>query len=446
MNSDDEPRGDRADDMRLQEPLADELLSAYVDGELTGPELAGVELRLQQDAEARRWVAEARTLSSLMQSLPRGRLSPKLRAQVLRRVSEERLSSEWKQPAGRELSGTSPGMARSYGGVRRWFWSGLAIAAALLLMFLQQGQPEVERRVADAQPEQDARKRSGGYEPKALASGDGGARQKPRTRWGFAAKPVPPVASAKVSEERMAAEASEPGTLAPMSPGQEGAFGGRSLARSGLDKPYSSTQSDLPARDSLSLSGREEPELVVQVVLHDPQRDRQWFLQLLSEHGMKPRKAGRSGRMMESFFAESVDPGQHATRGRRSEASSGGLVETVVVRTLPERLHGLLQACRTDPEHRATVVRMPSEDESLAELPARASGAKGAVAKARLDPQRPDQQLARGKRRRSLPDAATGAAQSAQGLVRVRFELRTTAATPTEESGEQRAESGEQRE
>ena len=148
MNSDNEYQDDRSDGMRAQEPQDAELLSAYIDGELTGPELARVELRLQQDVEARRWVSELRTLSSLVKSLPRGRLDPDLREQVLRQVNERRRASAAKQSV--SLAPSSAGA--SYESLRRWLWSGLALAAVLLLMFLQSGQPEAEKHVADAQP------------------------------------------------------------------------------------------------------------------------------------------------------------------------------------------------------------------------------------------------------------------------------------------------------
>lgn len=94
----------------------DELLSAYVDGELTDAERAAVEQRLRDDPRAQALVAELRAVSETLQALPKFELGTSLREAVLRQspIRAERAHAEG-------------------GGTRRWAWAVLAVAAALML-------------------------------------------------------------------------------------------------------------------------------------------------------------------------------------------------------------------------------------------------------------------------------------------------------------------------
>lgn len=94
----------------------DELLSAYVDGELTGEELAQVEERLQNDPAARELVEELRQLSSTLQGLPKESVGSDLRQKIL--VCGEKA------------------LEHHSGSPRQWMWAVLALAAALMLMFV----------------------------------------------------------------------------------------------------------------------------------------------------------------------------------------------------------------------------------------------------------------------------------------------------------------------
>lgn len=107
--------------------LDDELLSAYVDGELTAAERAAVEARLQADPSARELVAEIKVLSSTLRSLPRLAATEDVRSAVLGQVTD-------KQPV--TLPQYRPGP------LRRLVWPALAIAAALVLMFTQEDHQE----------------------------------------------------------------------------------------------------------------------------------------------------------------------------------------------------------------------------------------------------------------------------------------------------------------
>ncbi len=119
----------------------DELLSAYVDGELTGEQLAQVEQQLADDPRARQWVEELRTLSREIQSLPKETIGQDLRTTVLQRAERAML-----------LGSESPVVSkpRAASSSRRWAWAAMAIAASLLLtLYLPENQQE-EKPLASA--------------------------------------------------------------------------------------------------------------------------------------------------------------------------------------------------------------------------------------------------------------------------------------------------------
>lgn len=123
-----------------------ELLSAYVDGELTGAERAAVEARLASDPAAQRQVDEFRRLSGMIQALPRPTLPGDFSSKVLQRAKESTPTEKVKpvrlgMPIGRTW--------------RSWFWAGAALAAALMIaVMLPQGQRELADRgeVATSSP------------------------------------------------------------------------------------------------------------------------------------------------------------------------------------------------------------------------------------------------------------------------------------------------------
>lgn len=109
----------------------DELLSAYIDGELTDAERTEVEARLENDPAARELVAEMRSLSGTLRSLPRLSSNEDVREAVLDQVRDKQASL----PAYR----LSP--------MRRLLWPAVAIAAAILLIFTQ-GESQENRELA----------------------------------------------------------------------------------------------------------------------------------------------------------------------------------------------------------------------------------------------------------------------------------------------------------
>jgi len=120
-------------DKFFHEEYGDEILSAYVDGELTDAERATVEKRLQADPQAREMVAQLRAVSESLRSLPKHRLEVDLREAVLQHsaVRAERVPAE-------------------AGGPRRWAWAALALAAALMLMVFLPETDRDDQRVAQA--------------------------------------------------------------------------------------------------------------------------------------------------------------------------------------------------------------------------------------------------------------------------------------------------------
>lgn len=112
----------------------DELLSAYVDGELTAAERAQVEERLRTDPAAVAFVEELRGLSAVVKSLPRETVGRDLRATILAKANESRF----------DLAARHPGNYEPLLPIDRWqglrrglVWSAFAIAATLLIALFQ---------------------------------------------------------------------------------------------------------------------------------------------------------------------------------------------------------------------------------------------------------------------------------------------------------------------
>jgi hypothetical protein len=160
--------------MASQQPASDfddELLSAYVDNELTADQRAAVEERLRTDDRARQLVEELRGVSQAVKSLPRERLRRDLRDSVLAQI-ERRASNE--SPEKVTLPCADVVERRTSRG-RGLVWAALAIAAALILMVFRPDEWGDGRRVAQApsgaeQPGRD-RERSAGETPKLSAAG-----------------------------------------------------------------------------------------------------------------------------------------------------------------------------------------------------------------------------------------------------------------------------------
>jgi hypothetical protein len=130
-----------------------ELFSAYLDGELTAEEQGCVEQVLAASAEARQLLEELRALGSTLQSLPQERLDEDFSSRVLEVAARQRSWSGYagnKPAAGRAADSAKPPEANAIGlhgsagrkpswrrmfGKRSVIWSGVAVAAVVLLSF-----------------------------------------------------------------------------------------------------------------------------------------------------------------------------------------------------------------------------------------------------------------------------------------------------------------------
>src|SRR3972149_4941961 len=115
-------------DERAHEPFDDELLSAYLDDELTPEERARVEGRLAVDPAARQIVEQLRGGGRSVQELPQESVGVDLRDAILERAQRT------VKPISAVTDSPRPVLRFSVGRSKRgWAWAGLAVAAALLV-------------------------------------------------------------------------------------------------------------------------------------------------------------------------------------------------------------------------------------------------------------------------------------------------------------------------
>jgi hypothetical protein len=116
----------------------DELLSAYVDNELTARERAAVEERLRTDERARQMLAELQRAADAVKALPARRLGRDLTADIWAAIDSQKNDSQ-KNDDPAMLTLPSRDAAGPSGKGRGLIWAALAIAAALMLMVLRPG-------------------------------------------------------------------------------------------------------------------------------------------------------------------------------------------------------------------------------------------------------------------------------------------------------------------
>jgi hypothetical protein len=137
-------------DYEPQPDLDDELLSAYLDDELSSADRAAVETRLAEDPTARQLLHHLRAVSEAVQALPQEVVGHDMRESILQRAEPATYSAAGEQPptAGEPLD-TSNGQPAASAQVapkftigrtrRAWVWASFAVAAALLIMAFQPG-------------------------------------------------------------------------------------------------------------------------------------------------------------------------------------------------------------------------------------------------------------------------------------------------------------------
>src|SRR5690242_3794682 len=125
----------------------EELLSAYLDGEVTADERARVEAWLAGSAELRQLRDELLAMRSELQALPIHAFHGDLGASQLRRTSPP-------APAAEPTAGSSivPGTLAKWwergSGARRLLWPAIAVAAALVILIYDANQRTQEQQVA----------------------------------------------------------------------------------------------------------------------------------------------------------------------------------------------------------------------------------------------------------------------------------------------------------
>lgn len=135
--------------------IREEMLSAYLDGELSAEDRARVEAWLADSADARHLLDELRAVRSGMKSLPRNQLAADLGPAVLQRA-ERAVPDPSRQPSVMEKIAPSS-VVRDWwlrGGWRRWAWPVAAIAAALLIALFDTERKPAERQVAQTRAPQ----------------------------------------------------------------------------------------------------------------------------------------------------------------------------------------------------------------------------------------------------------------------------------------------------
>jgi hypothetical protein len=209
-------------DFQTNPEIDDELLSAYLDDELSPDERAHVDARLAADPAARRLLDQLRATSEAVHKLPHESIGEDLRGSILRRAEAAMLESN---------GGRTPTVAASdeskdevvslrdslpritIGQTRRgWVWAGLAIAAGLLIMVLQPGDQK-----SNDSPQIAASSRADKADR--VADGDRGAVPEMRA-WRAAEPASPPLAAKEPAPPEPVAEpaTSAPGATAGASP------------------------------------------------------------------------------------------------------------------------------------------------------------------------------------------------------------------------------------
>ncbi|MGW8256721.1 MAG: anti-sigma factor family protein, partial [Thermoguttaceae bacterium] len=163
---------------RMSNIPEDELLSAYLDGELNGAELAQVEQLLSRSASARELLEELRALSAEVKSLPVEKLDEDLSKSVLRIVEQKRKKATSESAPSADFAETperestvvywSRTILHRLNNPRIWAWEAVIVAVALLLLFFNP-QQEMAPRQGEAARREIALKEQNEKLPSAVA-------------------------------------------------------------------------------------------------------------------------------------------------------------------------------------------------------------------------------------------------------------------------------------
>ncbi len=131
----------------------EELLSAYLDDELSVDERTRVEGWLAESAELRQLRDDLLTLRAGLQTLPQHKLDRDLATSVLRRAEQAVLRSKTGDFSDSTIVPKSANWWERRSNLRRLIWPALAVAAALVILVYDANQRPDELHVAQAPPE-----------------------------------------------------------------------------------------------------------------------------------------------------------------------------------------------------------------------------------------------------------------------------------------------------
>src|SRR4051812_2836900 len=117
----------------FQPELDDELLSAYLDDELSAEERAAVEARLANDPEAQQLLHQLRSVSQSVQMLPLESVGRDLSADILRRIEAKKRGDGGAGGDSSAAIGNVTPRVTVFGSRRSWIWATLAVAAGLMI-------------------------------------------------------------------------------------------------------------------------------------------------------------------------------------------------------------------------------------------------------------------------------------------------------------------------
>lgn len=327
----------------------DQLLSAYLDGELTADERAAVEQRLASDADARQTIEQLRDLRATLANLPAEKADALFTASIMQRIAtsspEQKVDREEDQVAiaGRVGERHSPDESEfTIGRSRRgWAWAAMAIAASLLLMVfmpddkqqiaLQDGkQPEVAGPDSAEAETAAAAERAAPLEIGALKG-----QPAPMTESVLAVDSLENAPKENIIGDRnqLSENADADSFIPPTAPAPTVSRNMNSRAAAGDSKPTRLSNSQLAAKPSAKLlemnqfnkSARgialqaDPSDLVVNVVLTPAAYYEGWVDSLLSKAELSDREIlarGSEATLQQQKQAKSRDSGPQADRAR----------------------------------------------------------------------------------------------------------------------------------
>lgn len=371
--------------------LDDELVSAYLDGELSPEDRAAVEGRLAAEPAAERLLHELRCVSQDVQSLPQEKLGNQVSESVIRRAQEAKprkpAAADTKTVASCQASSDSGDRLAAisfFGTKRAWIWASLALAAGLLIMIIQSGDrpesklPPIAQRnqpLATDQPSAENADRSRRdltisaapeAPPSATLATENQAKEKGRSPAAVAPSPTfdrlsdrakkseapgPPLSTASptLNKDKVDSQSNAGPDLAAAPAGQASAdryatppqttdgvsaAGGARGMIAGSQKPEQTDQ--------------DEPRLVVHVIATHEALQKKSFDQLLARHSIEfepqlpTQEPNSSGRAAENKIKEL------AAKPRSDKAAGSPNVDMVLVEATPQAIAACLQGLKQD--------------------------------------------------------------------------------------------------